>query len=137
MNNNNNKQTVNTDFKLQHPQDLVSRLFILEYIRELGVDVIRQKLDDVQHVKWIYTFEDQDGSKQYDLNWEYLVFVISLPELSKIMEKYLDEIEVIESKRKERHTKLLETKLEQEMQADISLYDLAQSDMRNQKNKLD
>ena len=133
----NNKQTVNTDFKLQHPQDLVSRLFILEYIRELGVDVIRQKLDDVQHVKWIYTFEDQDGSKQYDLNWEYLVFVISLPELSKIMEKYLDEIEVIESKRKERHTKLLETKLEQEMQADISLYDLAQSDMRNQKNKLD
>ena len=133
MNNNNNKQTVNTDFKLQHPQDLVSRLFILEYIRELGVDVIRQKLDDVQHVKWIYTFEDQDGSKQYDLNWEYLVFVISLPELSKIMEKYLDEIEVIESKRKERHTKLLETKLEQEMQADISLYDLAQSDMRNQK----
>ena len=137
MNNNNNKQTVNTDFKLQHPQDLVSRLFILEYIRELGVDVIRQKLDDVQHVKWIYTFEDQDGSKQYDLNWEYLVFVISLPELSKIMEKYLDEIEVIESKRKERHTKLLENKLEQEMQADISLYDLAQSDMRNQKNKLD
>ena len=137
MNNNNNKQTVNTDFKLQHPQDLVSRLFILEYIRELGVDVIRQKLDDVQHVKWVYTFEDQDGSKQYDLNWEYLVFVISLPELSKIMEKYLDEIEVIESKRKERHTKLLETKLEQEMQADISLYDLAQSDMRNQKNKLD
>ena len=133
----NNKQTVNTDFKLQHPQDLVSRLFILEYIRELGVDVIRQKLDDVQHVKWVYTFEDQDGSKQYDLNWEYLVFVISLPELSKIMEKYLDEIEVIESKRKERHTKLLETKLEQEMQADISLYDLAQSDMRNQKNKLD
>ena len=137
MNNNNNKQTVNTDFKLQHPQDLVSRLFILEYIRELGVDVIRQKLDDVQHVKWVYTFEDQDGSKQYDLNWEYLVFVISLPELSKIMEKYLDEIEVIESRRKERHTKLLETKLEQEMQADISLYDLAQSDMRNQKNKLD
>ena len=137
MNNNNNKQTVNTDFKLQHPKDLVSRLFILEYIRELGVDVIRQKLDDIQHVKWVYTFEDQDGSKQYDLNWEYLVFVISLPELSKIMEKYLDEIEVIESKRKERHTKLLETKLEQEMQADISLYDLAQSDMRNQKNKLD
>ena len=133
----NNKPTQNIDFKLQHPQDLVSRLFILEYIRELGVDVIRQKLDDVQHVKWIYTFEDQDGSKQYDLNWEYLVFVISLPELSKIMEKYLDEIEVIESRRKERHTKLLETKLEQEMQADISLYDLAQSDMRNQKNKLD
>ena len=137
MNNSSNKQTVNTDFKLQHPQDLVSRLFILEYIRELGVDVIRQKLDDVQHVKWVYIFEDQDGSKQYDLNWEYLVFVISLPELSKIMEKYLDEIEVIESKRKERHTKLLETKLEHEMQADISLYDLAQSDMRNQKNKLD
>ena len=133
----NNKQTVNTDFKLQHPQDLVSRLFILEYIRELGVDVIRQKLDDVQHVKWIYTFEDADESKQYDLNWEYLVFVISLPELSKIMEKYLNEIEAIENRRKERHTKLLETKLEHEMQADISLYDLAQSDMRNQKNKLD
>ena len=132
----NNKQTVNIDFKLQHPQDLVSRLFILEYIRELGVDVIREKLDNLQHVKWVYTFEDEDGSKQYDLNWEYLLFVIGLPELSKIMEKYLDEIEVIESKRKERHTKLLEIKLQEEMKADLNLYDLAQADIKNQKNKL-
>lgn len=131
----NNKQP-NPDFKLQHPQDLVSRLFILEYIRELGVDVIKEKLDNSQHPKWVYTFEDEDGSKQYDLNWEYLIFVITLPELSKIMEKYLDEIEIIETGRKERHSKLLEIKLREEMQADISLYDLAQSDMKNQKNKL-
>lgn len=135
----NNKQTQNIDFKLQHPQDLVSRLFILEYIRDLGVDVVREKLDNSQHPKWIYSFETEDGEKSYDFNWEYIVFVIPLPELSKIMEKYLEEIEVIEEKRRERHTKLLQMKLDQEMKqpVDISLYDLAQSDMKNQKNKLD
>ena len=31
-------------FKLQHPQDLISRLFILEYIKELGVDLVVKKL---------------------------------------------------------------------------------------------
>ena len=130
----NNKPTQNIDFKLQHPQDLVSRLFILEYIRELGVDVIREKLDDTQHVKWVYTFEGEDETKLFDLNWEYLVFVITLPELSKIMEKYLDEIEVIENKRHEKHTALLQAKMNEPV--DISLYDLAQSDMRNQSTKL-
>lgn len=132
----NNKPTQNIDFKLQHPQDLVSRLFILEYIRELGVDVIREKLDDVQHMKWIYSFEDDGGNKQYDFNWEYIVFVISLPELSKIMEKYLDEIEVIEQRRHKAHTALLEKKLEQERTVDISLYDLAKADIKNQSTKL-
>ena len=30
-------------FKLQHPEDLISRLFILEYIRELGEEKIKEK----------------------------------------------------------------------------------------------
>ena len=39
-------------FKLQHPQDLVSRLFILEYIKELGVDIIQPKLTEGEAHFW-------------------------------------------------------------------------------------
>ena len=41
-------------FKLQHPQDLVSRSFILEYIKELGPDTIKEKLTDGEANFWLY-----------------------------------------------------------------------------------
>ena len=83
-------------FKLQHPQDLVSRLFILEYIKELGVDIIQPKLTEGEAHFWLYKFEGEDNTVQYDFNWEYLLFVIPLSNLSHIMERYLDEVEEIE-----------------------------------------
>lgn len=134
----NNKQTQNIDFKLQHPQDLISRLFILEYIRELGVDIVREKLDNSQHLKWIYSFEAEDGEKSYDFNWEYLLFVIPLDSLGKTMEKYLDQIEEIEAKRQEKYAEFREKQIQEELSkpVDINVYDLAQSDIKNQSKKL-
>ena len=123
-------------FKLQHPQDLVSRLFILEYIKELGVDIIQPKLTEGEAHFWLYKFEGEDNKVQYDFNWEYLLFVIPLSNLSHIMERYLDEVEEIEKKRQAQYKKLIQEKYEQEAAepAEINLYDYAKADIEQKNN---
>ena len=125
-------------FKLQHPQDLVSRLFILEYIKELEPDTIKEKLTDGEANFWLYKFEGEEKI-EYDFNWEYLLFVIPLSNLSHIMERYLDEVEKIEEKRQSEYNRYKEEHLKEELAkpADINLYDIARADMKNQSNKLD
>ena len=127
-------------FKLQQPQDLVSRLFILEYIRELGVETIKDKLTAGEAKFWLYSFKGEEGdTTEYDFNWEYLVFTIPMPNLSKIIERYLEEILKIDTKRQEDMEKMRKDFFKEEMAApvDINIYDLAQSDMKNQKLNLD
>ena len=125
-------------FKLQHPQDLVSRLFILEYIKELGPDTIKEKLTDGEANFWLYKFEGEKKI-EYDFNWEYLLFVIPLSNLSHIMERYLDEVEKIEEKRQSEYNRYKEEHLKEELAkpVDINLYDIARADIKNQANKLD
>ena len=125
-------------FKLQHPQDLVSRLFILEYLKELGPDTIKEKLTDGEANFWLYKFEGEE-KVEYDFNWEYLLFVIPLSNLSHIMERYLDEVEKIEQKRQSEYSRYKEEHLKEELAkpADINLYDIARADIKNQSNKLD
>ena len=122
-------------FKLQHPQDLVSRLFILEYIKELGPDTIKEKLTDGEANFWLYKFEGEEKI-EYDFNWEYLLFVIPLSNLSHIMERYLDEVEEIEKKRQSQYKKLIQEKYEQEAAepAEINLYDYAKADIEQKNN---
>ena len=122
-------------FKLQHPQDLVSRLFILEYIRELGPDTVKEKLTDGEANFWLYKFEGEEKI-EYDFNWEYLLFVIPLSNLSHIMERYLDEVEEIEKKRQSQYKKLIQEKYEQEAAepAEINLYDYAKADIEQKNN---
>ena len=125
-------------FKLQHPQDLVSRLFILEYIKELGPDTIKEKLTDGEANFWLYKFEGEEKI-EYDFNWEYLLFVIPLSNLSHIMERYLNEVEKIEEKRQSEYNRYKEEHLKEELAkpVDINIYDIARADMKNQSNKLD
>ena len=125
-------------FKLQHPQDLVSRLFILEYIRELGPNTIKEKLTDGEANFWLYKFEGEEKI-EYDFNWEYLLFVIPLSNLSHIMERYLDEVEKIEEKRQREYNRYKEEHLKEELAkpVDINIYDIARADIKNQSNKLD
>ncbi len=125
-------------FKLQHPQDLVSRLFILEYIKELGPNLIKEKLSEGEANFWLYKFEGEE-KVDYDFNWEYLLFVIPLSNLSHIMERYLEEVEKIEKKRQSEYNRYKEEHFKEEVAkpADINLYDIARADMKNQSNKLD
>lgn len=127
-------------FKLQQPQDLVSRLFILEYIRELGVETIREKLTPGEVRLWLYSFTGEEGPEvEYDFNWEYLIFTIPMSNLSKIIERYLEDILKIDSKREADMEKMRKDFFQEQMSApvDINVYDLAQADMKNQKIKLD
>ena len=127
-------------FKLQQPQDLVSRLFILEYIRELGVDTIREKLTLGEMRLWLYSFTGEEGPEvEYDFNWEFLLFTIPMSNLAKIIERYLDDILKIDSKREADMEKMRKDFFKEQMSApvDINVYDLAQADMKNQKLKLD
>lgn len=125
-------------FKLQHPQDLVSRLFILEYIKELGPNLIKEKLSEGEANFWLYKFEGEEKI-EYDFNWEYLLFVIPLSNLSHIMERYLDEVEKIEQKRQSEYNRYKEEHLKEELAkpADINLYDIARADIKNQSSKLE
>lgn len=125
-------------FKLQHPQDLVSRLFILEYIKELGPNTIKEKLSEGEANFWLYKFEGEE-EVEYDFNWEYLLFVIPLSNLSHIMERYLDEVEKIEQKRQSEYNRYKEEHLKEELAkpVDINLYDIARADIKNQSTKLD
>ena len=125
-------------FKLQHPQDLVSRLFILEYIKELRPNTIKEKLTDGEANFWLYKFEGEEKI-EYDFNWEYLLFVIPLSNLSHIMERYLDEVEKIEEKRQSEYNRYKEEHLKEELAkpVDINIYDIARADIKNQSNKLD
>lgn len=127
-------------FKLQQPQDLVSRLFILEYIRELGVETIREKLTPGEVRLWLYSFTGEEGPEvEYDFNWEFLLFTIPMSNLSKIIERYLEDILKIDSKREADMEKMRKDFFQEQMSApvDINVYDLAQADMKNQKLKLD
>ena len=125
-------------FKLQHPQDLVSRLFILEYIKELGPNLIKEKLSEGEANCWLYKFEGEEKI-EYDFNWEYLLFVIPLSNLSHIMERYLNEVEKIEEKRQSKYNRYKEEHLKEELAkpADINLYDIARADIKNQSSKLE
>ena len=125
-------------FKLQHPQDLVSRLFILEYIKELGPNTIKEKLSEGEANFWLYKFEGEE-KVEYDFNWEYLLFVIPLSNLSHIMERYLDEVEKIEEKRQSEYNRYKEEHLKEELAkpVDINIYDIAKADIKNQSYKLD
>ena len=124
-------------FKLQHPQDLVSRLFILEYIKELGPNTIKEKLSEGEANFWLYKFEGEE-KVEYDFNWEYLLFAIPLSNLSHIMERYLDEVEKIEQKRQSEYNRYKEEHLKEELAkpVDINIYDIARADMKNQSSKL-
>lgn len=124
-----------TTFKLQHPQDLISRLFILEYIRELGIDTIISKLTDGEKRFWTYKFESEDR-EEYDFNWEYLLFVIPIGNLSHIMERYLEEIDSIETSRQEFINKQKEELIQEKLSTpvDMNLMDFAKAQIDQSKD---
>lgn len=123
-------------FKLQHPQDLISRLFILEYIREIGATTIVAKLNEGEKKFWAYKFSNDEGEIEYDLNWEYLLFVIPLDNLSKIMERYLSLVEEIELKRKPKVASKIDEILQERLEApvDVNLFDVAKADIESKKH---
>jgi|SRR6187402_443717 len=125
-------------FKLQHPSDLISRLFILEYIRELGPEQLYAKANNHQKENLFYKFLDDNENEAVDINWEYCIFVATLPQLEHFLSGFLDEIETIDAKRSSDFRAIREQMIEAEVNAptDINLMDIAKTEIENSRGKI-
>lgn len=118
-------------FKLQPTENLISRLYILEFMREIGPKKLYDKAEEAQRKVFFYRFYSEDNSiEEVDINWEYCLFVASLPQLEYLMGNFIEEVEEIEEKRKEAMDKLKGAALNQDKgAASISVYDLAKTSL--------
>lgn len=121
-------------FKHQHPSDLISRLFMLEYMREIGAEVLYTKANKYQKEKFFYKFTGEDNTESVDINYEYCTFIATLHELEKFMEQFLEEIEEVEAKRSKIYKEVREQMIEEKMSepVDINVMDLAQTEINKQ-----
>lgn len=128
-------------FKFQHPSDLISRLFILEYMREIGADTLYAKANKYQKEKLFYKFssEDSDGKttlESVDINYEYCTFIATLHELESFLKLFLDEIAKVEESRAKIYEAATKQKIEEEVKApvDINIMDLAKTEIDKNKS---
>lgn len=120
------------NFRLQAPQDLISRMFILDYLRKLGIDKVYNKItEDYKNKGYFYSFIDDSNKEIKDFNWEKLLFQVTLPEFEKMLEPLIKDIEELDKKEIEELLKIQE----QEKIASISIYDLAQTEINKSKDK--
>ena len=140
---------MNKNFKLQHPSDLISKMFMLEYMRELGAQKLYSKATPEQRKNMFYKFIDSDNeTTEIDLNWEALLFECTLLHLEGLLKHFLDEIEEIEEKRiveqqkilnsdVDKHSNFLESQAPRGSTTDINLMDFAAAKIKeNNSNKL-
>ena len=129
-------------FKFQQPSDLISRLYILEYMREIGAEKMYQKCNKYQQESFFYKFLDDAGVEAVDFNWEYCLFMATMFELEKLMENFEEELAAVEASRNEYLMKckhqLIQEKIEEHLSGpvDINLMSVAQAEMRNSQGKI-
>jgi len=131
-------------FKTQHPQSLISRMFILEYMRMLDKDMMYKKGNEHQKNKFFYTYtvegteEESDLNTALDLNWEYLLFEASITELEFFMKNFLPELLAIDEKMKAQVERMkAEAIVEQSREpVDVNIMSLAKSDLELKKGKI-
>lgn len=56
-------------FKDQHPMELLSRLLQIEMIKNLGADIVKDLNENL-----VISYEDENGNKEYELDYEYMLF---------------------------------------------------------------
>lgn len=88
------------NFRLQHPEDLLTRMFMLEYLRNLDTKEVHDVCNEHQQKKMFYRFYDEQDNMQMDVNWEYMMFEATMYELESIMKKFLPQIEELDKKAK-------------------------------------
>lgn len=120
-------------FKLQHPKDLVSKMFILEYMRELSTQKMYDKANKYQKKELFYKFIDEESNTEsIDINWEYCIFEATIYQLEALVVHFLDDIKSIDDKRKDFYNKQLEEKAAYEatLPTDINIMDMAATEIK-------
>jgi hypothetical protein len=128
-----------TVFKLQHPADLISRLFILEYMRELTPEKLYEKANPIQKKNLFYKYVGENEEELIDINWEYCLFEALFTELEGLMKNFLPEIEEIESLRNNTvYKKAVDTHIKEEISKSVSinLMDIAKADINKNDRRL-
>jgi len=126
-------------FKAQHPQSLISKLFILEYIKELDNRMMYEKANEYQKSKYFYKFTgDGIEGEELDINWEYLLFGATITELEHFMSPFLEQILEVDRKMSETIKRMqAEAIVAQSREPmDISLMDIARADMQASRGKI-
>lgn len=125
-------------FKLEHPHNLISRLFMLEYMRELGAQKLYDKAKPEQRKNMFYKFEDTEGNVQVDLNWEACIFEMSITQLEFLLKNFMKEIEEIELARAKKYEQKKEQVINENISApvDVNVMDLAKAAIKDSKDKL-
>ena len=119
-------------FKLQHPSDLISRMFILEYMRELGAQQMYNKANKYQKKELFYKFIDEENNiEAVDINWEYCIFEATIFQLEGLCKLFLKEIKDIEEKREKFYKQQVEQIGEERaaQPVDINIMDLAATEI--------
>lgn len=122
------------DFKLQHPADIISRLFILQYMRKLDNRLLYDKANKAQKQNLFYKFtlDENPEIEEVDINWEYALFKATLPELEFFMKNFLNEIEEIDKQDKKDLEKQARDLQNEAMSTpvDINIMDLANTKIK-------
>jgi len=124
-------------FKLEHPSNLITRMFILEYIKEIGPKALYEKANATERKDLFYKFTDESkGIEEVDINWESLLFRITLSQLEIFLSKFMTEIENIDALRQVALKARAEEKVQEEVATptDINIYDMAQTEIRKNQN---
>jgi hypothetical protein len=119
-------------FKLQHPANLISRMFILEYMREISAKTLYEKANKEQRKQLFYKFIDEDTNiEEIDVNWEFCLFEATLTQLDYFINNFTKEIEIIEVKRQQFYKQESKKIIEENIKAptSISIYDMAKTEM--------
>jgi len=124
-------------FKHTHPKDLLARLFILEYMREIGAKVLYEKANKYQQKDMFYKFTAEDDSETVDLNYEFCLFMATLHQLENFLKLFLEEIEKIDEGRKVIYKKIEEDRQQEEVMqpVNINIMDLANTEINKSKDK--
>lgn len=121
-------------FKVQNPMDLVSRLYILEYFRDLGANRMYEGATPTERKEFFYKYINEETNiESIDFNWENLIFVASMIQLENLAKKFLKEIEAIEEKRIEEINKVIKAG-DKVDEVSINLRDIANSEIKRMHN---
>lgn len=124
--------------KKDHPRNLLTRLFMLEFIHHFDKDLFYNRSSETHQDLFFYTYTNEKNQELYDFNWEYALFKATMPQLEHLMETMLEEAEVI---KKEQDAEL-KIAVEQQAATDtisgdmmqsINIMDMAKSDITKMK----
>mgnify|MGYP003585387752 CR=1 FL=1 len=121
--------------KTQHPQEVIGRVYMIDYLREITPDkayeVLGKTLEGV-----FYEFENTEGEIAVDFNWESLLFVLTMDELQVVMNKLEKLVWEVEEQQSKVVAKEIEKKIDGGKPVDINLLAYAQAKLAQQKNQI-